>query len=284
SGGRGARRRHDPGQQAIGELARQRQAPGVERGDVVAGGGRLNGMHRRGHLAAPQRRGMALDTRERAGVDRCALVLRELAHQHVLQADAAALAGHAHGQLLVVHVAVLLDRLGVHRVVGGQHVAGLARGLEHLADEQRLELLGHLAYVGVAVAIAMLERAQAVEVGVGAAVDGAGNQALGVHAWRPQITIRSACKAPACFRASRIAIRSLGAAPTWFTARTISSSVVPGPNLNIGLASCSALTRERGTTAVWPLENGPGWLTIGSSVMVTVRLPWVTAAGETLDR
>ena len=32
--------------------------------------------------------------------------------------------------------------------------------------------------------------------------------------WRPQITIRSACKAPACFRASRIAIRSLGAAPT----------------------------------------------------------------------
>ncbi|MNJ66634.1 hypothetical protein D3C77_627250 [compost metagenome] len=52
--------------------------------------------------------------------------------------------------------------------------------------------------------------------------------------------------------------------------------------MNIGLASCSALTRERGTTAVWPLENGPGWLTIGSSVMVTVRLPWVTAAGDTL--
>ena len=37
-----------------------------------------------------------------------------------------------------------------------------------------------------------------------------------------------------------------------------------------------------GTTAVWPLEKAPGWLTIGSSVMLTVRLPWVTAAGDTL--
>ncbi|MCY1217803.1 hypothetical protein D9M72_297330 [compost metagenome] len=78
-----------------------------------------------------------------------------------------------------------------------------------------------------------------------------------------------------------MAIRSDGAAPTWLTARTISSSVVPGPNLNIGLASSSALILERGTTAVWPPEKASGWLTMGSSVMVTVRLPWVTAAGCT---
>ncbi|MNY48358.1 hypothetical protein D3C86_1836890 [compost metagenome] len=51
--------------------------------------------------------------------------------------------------------------------------------------------------------------------------------------------------------------------------------------MNIGLASSTASTRERGTTTVWPPERASGWLTMGSSVMVTVRLPWVTAAGCT---
>ena len=33
----------------------------------------------------------------------------------------------------------------------------------------------------------------------------------------------------------------------------------------------------RGTTRVWPRENGAGWLTCGVSEMVTVRLPCATA-------
>ncbi len=81
------------------------------------------------HLAAPQCRTTAINARERAGIGRCTAALGQLAHQHVLQADTATFARHAHGQLLVVHVAVLLDRFGVHRVVVGQHVTGLARGL-----------------------------------------------------------------------------------------------------------------------------------------------------------
>ena len=37
----------------------------------------------------------------------------------------------------------------------------------------------------------------------------------------------------------------------------------------------------RGTTAVWPRENGCGWLTCGVSEIVTVRLPCATATVET---
>jgi hypothetical protein len=114
-------------------------------------------MDRLGNPIAPQGRASALATRERAGTGHWALLLGQLAHQHVLQTNTATFAGHAHRQLLVVHVAVLLDRLGVHRVVFGQHIGGLARGFEHLADEQRLELLSHLAHVGLAVAISVLE-------------------------------------------------------------------------------------------------------------------------------
>ena len=130
-----SRRGHDTGQQAVGELAGQGQAPRIERSHVVAGAGRRGGMCRLCHLVAPQGRACVIHPREWAGVDRSAAALGQLAHQHVLQADAAPLAGHAYGQLLVVHVSVLLDRFGVHRVVVSQHIAGLARGLEHFADE-----------------------------------------------------------------------------------------------------------------------------------------------------
>ncbi|MNP46941.1 hypothetical protein D3C76_1409750 [compost metagenome] len=81
------RRWHDAGQQAIGEFARQRQTTRVECSDVVAGGGRLGGMHGLGHLVAPQRRGVALGTWKRAGAGLAGLVLRQLAHQHILQPD-----------------------------------------------------------------------------------------------------------------------------------------------------------------------------------------------------
>src|SRR5690554_2248276 len=57
--------------------------------------------------------------------------------------------------------------------------------------------------------------------------------------------------------------------------------LVHSANLNMGLRSCSAFTRELGTTTVCPSEKGAGWLTMGSSLMLTIRLPWVTAAGDT---
>ncbi len=178
-------------------------------------------------------------------------VLRHLAHQHVCQTNAAAFTGHGNGQLLVVHFLVLLGRLGVERIVLTQRVGGRTHGLEHLANKQRLEFLRHLAHIAVAVLVADLQLIQTIEVRIRPRIVAADAHTLAhIHGRRPQITIRSACNAPACFNASRIAIKSPGAAPTWLTARTISSRVVPGPNLNIGLASCSALTRERGTTAV----------------------------------
>ncbi|MOA28252.1 hypothetical protein D3C78_1491800 [compost metagenome] len=40
-------------------------------------------------------------------------------------------------------------------------------------------------------------------------------------------------------------------------------------------------TSDCGVIAVWPPEKGPGWLTWGFSLMVTVRVPWDTAAAFT---
>lgn len=103
-------------------------------------------------------------------------VLHHLAHQHIGQADTAALAGQGHRQLLVVHILVLLGRRRIERIVLGQHVGGLAHGLEHFVEKQRLELLRHLAHVGFAVLVADLQLLQAIEVGVRTGVT-AGSQA-----------------------------------------------------------------------------------------------------------
>src|SRR5690606_30986774 len=268
--------RHYASQQAVGELARQAQAALVEQLRIVTHGSTALACRLKG---AGTRTGLRwLDLGERIDPLRPALDLAELALEHRGQTDAAVVLRQGHGQLLVVHVLVGLALVAVHEVAFGEHLVRLAHGLHHLVEEQRLEFLGDLLDVARAVA-ADLELVEPVQVGVGAAVE-AGCES-GIHGRLRQITIRSACKAPACLSASRMAIRSEGAAPTWLTARTISSSVVPGPNLNIGLASCSALTLELGTTTVWPSEKGSGWLTCGSSEIVTVRLPWVTAAGCT---
>ncbi len=76
--------------------------------------------------------------------------------------------------------------------------------------------------------------------------------------------------APACFSAWRIAIKSEGAAPTSLTARTKSSSVKPGSNLNILPSASVTSISESGTTTVWPPENAFGWLTLRFSLIATV--------------
>src|SRR5437868_10450855 len=45
-------------------------------------------------------------------------------------------------------------------------------------------------------------------------------------------------------------------------------------------SSCTPIL-VRGTTRVWPRENGAGWLTCGDSEIVTVRLPCATATVAT---
>src|SRR5690606_2091959 len=67
-----------------------------------------------------------------------------------------------------------------------------------------------------------------------------------------QITTSSAFRAPDCFSASRIAIKSAGDAPTVLTDLTISSRLAPGANLNMGLVSSVTSTRLLGTTTVCP--------------------------------
>ena len=78
-----------------------------------------------------------------------------------------------------------------------------------------------------------------------------------------------------------MATRSPGAAPTLFTAETISSRLTPESNLNMRPCGCSTCTSERGVTTVSPWENPFGWLTSSRSVIVTASEPCVTAAGRT---
>lgn len=264
-GGR-RRRRHQACQQTVSQFRWQRQAPLIDQRHVVAMSTLACRLWSADRARSPQRT-LAIDSRQRpigggrAGSyrrlrrrfgrfllgrrQRCRFarrqwfVLRHLPHQHVRQTNTTAFAGHGNGQLLVVHFLILLGCRSVERITLTQRVGRLAHGLEHFTEKQRLELLRHFAQVFVTVLVADLELVQAVEVRVGTRIRTADQTTLvHIHGRRPQITIRSACNAPACFSASRIAIKSPGAAPTWFTARTISSRVVPGPNLNIGLASC----------------------------------------------
>src|SRR5690606_41955615 len=85
-----------------------------------------------------------------------------------------------------------------------------------------------------------------------------------------QITSSSARSAPACRSASRIAIRSPGAAPTSFTARTISSRVVPPSKRNMRLPSLLAVMDDCGAATVWPPAKALGWLICVDSLTVTV--------------
>src|SRR5690606_28007860 len=125
---------------------------------------------------------------------------------------------------------------------------GRAHALEHLLDKNRFELLGHF-----------LERARIVVTPKGfhlfkpliveqAVLDLCASRQMiqGKH----QITTNSALSAPDCLSASSMAIRSPGEAPTLFTDLTISSSVAPGPNLNMGFFSSSISIWLAGTTTV----------------------------------
>src|SRR5690606_14785616 len=125
----------------------------------------------------------------------------------------------------------------------GEHLVGVTHALEHDIEEQRLELAGYPLHVlGTVGLTAGLHLGHGVEVGV------AETGAIHVHA--PQMTTSSAFSAPACLSASRIAIRSPGAAPTWLTARTISSSETPGLKTNMRLSPSSMAICELGVTTV----------------------------------
>src|SRR5690606_22853256 len=108
-------------------------------------------------------------------------------------------------------------------------------------DEHGFELLRDLAHRFLRICAAFqLQRAEARQVGVD--LRGRGGSACQEVAhvrFRNQITISCARSAPTCCKASRIATRSLGDAPTWFTARTSSSSDTPGWNRNMRLSSSS---------------------------------------------
>ena len=175
-GGRGSGRcrRHQPGEQAVGQFRRQRQAPLIDQRHVIAMSA-LARACRRLHRARSPQRTLAIEARQRpvggdrAGGNRCfhggfrgsllgggrcrgltrrqRFVLRHLAHQHVRQTNTAAFAGHGNGQLLVVHFLVLLGCRRVERIVLAQRVGGRAHGLEHFTEEQRFEFLRHLAHV-----------------------------------------------------------------------------------------------------------------------------------------
>src|SRR5690606_16235899 len=190
-----------------------------------------------------------------AGVD--AALPGQLARDHRRQPQA--LAGSQRlRQLLVVHVAEDLVLVGEQRVAE----AGVAHALDQHLRELAFELARGMFHPR--------------DVGSGL---GRQFQRAGVDAH--QITSSSARSAPACFRASRMAIRSPGAAPTSFTARTISSRVVPPSKRNMRLPSCALLMEEVGAATVPPPAKAPGWLTCTPSLMVTVNAPWVTAAGIT---
>src|SRR5690606_4813038 len=183
---------------------------------------------------------------------------RQLARDHRRQAQPLAF-GHRLGQLLVVEVAeglVLAREQGVAK-------ARIAHALDQHLRELPLQLARHLV--------------DARGIGLGRRGQLQRRRQTDAH----QMTSSSALSAPAWRSASRIAIRSPGAAPTSFTARTISSRAVPPSNLNIRLPSCAVLTVEAGATTVLPAPKLPGWLTCTDSLMVTVSDPWATAAGIT---
>src|SRR5262249_32898815 len=75
------------------------------------------------------------------------------------------------------------------------------------------------------------------------------------------ITSISAWMAPAALMACRMAIRSRGPMPSAFSPSTTCCSDTPSRTMARRLPSSCTPTRLRGTTRVWPCENGAGWLT-----------------------
>src|SRR5262245_5889508 len=98
---------------------------------------------------------------------------------------------------------------------------------------------------------------------------------------RHHITSMSAWMAPEALMACRMEIMSRGPMPSALRPSTSCCSDMPSLTSARPLPSSRTLTRERGTTTVWPRDNGAGWLTSGRSEMVTVRLPCATATVDT---
>ncbi len=154
-----------------------------------------------------------------------------------------------------------------------------ARALEHHADEQRLELHGHVGERGRVVALrAPPKVARAPR----------GRRHSSVSARWPCTCVsarsRSAARAERPLRASasRIATRSPGAAPTWFTASTMSFKLVPGSNTNMRSSPFIDVdVRLTDDDGVGRAPNAFGWLTSAVSVMRTTSEPCATAAGVT---
>src|SRR6185312_10327531 len=199
------------------------------------------------------------------------VVPEQLALEHLRDAEAIAAVRERHRELRVGKIAVLLGLLGIEDA-GAE--ARAPHRLQHHLREQRFELArdrrGRRALVH---ARGRLQPRQCSEVG-----EVAGRARIERHR---QITTSSACSAPASRSACRIDTRSLGDAPTWFTARTISSRFAPVPNLNMCPPCSVTCTELCGTTAVWPRLYGSGWLTVGVSVIETSIEPCATAAGVT---
>jgi hypothetical protein len=128
-------------------------------------------------------------------------VAAELAFDDLGQADAAAAGGELHGQLLVEQRLVHARFVAVEHAALGRRVA---HGLEHLLEQQRLELLGGLLGGGRR---AVLRDAAQARQGVG--VEGVDLAEIGGH----QITSSSARSAPLAFMAWRMAISSRGWRP-----------------------------------------------------------------------
>src|SRR5690606_36294312 len=191
------------------------------------------------------------------GVRLDATLAAQLARDHRRKAQTLA-GGQRLRHLLVIHVAEHLVLAGEQRVAE----AGVAHALDQHLRELALELARDMV------------DPRSIGPGLGRQFQRAG---IDAH----QITSSSARSAPACLSASRMAIRSPGAAPTSFTARTISSRVVPPSKRNMRLPSCEVLMVEVGAATVPPPAKAPGWLTCTPSSMVTVSAPWATAAGIT---
>ena len=138
---------------------------------------------------------------EDCSAGRCKPGALQLLHEHVRKAEPAA-ARDVYRQLIIEHALVEVLLIAAQNLVAE---IGVAHALDHHARENRLELARRLAQrLRILVLSPAFERIQPREVGIGFDVgDGRGH-----------MTMSSARRAPASFKASRIATRSPGAAPT----------------------------------------------------------------------
>src|SRR5256885_626742 len=188
--------------------------------------------------------------------------------------QAAGLARHGHRQLLVQHVGAQVALCAVEQA--GLH-GGLAHALDHLAHEQRFQLLGGFLR-GLRTVLAGREFECVEGSGVGRQRI-AGRSLRSVGKCDAHITSSSALRAPAALMACRMASRSWGVAPSVLSARTTSVSCGEPGMLMMLPGSCLIWMSDFWATTVWPCEKAPGWLITGVVLMVMARLPCAMAQG-----